>query len=210
MSAARVARSASPAAAASSRNQVASVHSSPARDNPCFAISSASWVAPCSSSTCARTSASCQDWGDAPDVLGFVGRIEELAMVRDWVVGQHCRVVGVLGIGGIGKTSIAAKLAQDVAPAFQRAYWRSLRNAPPVSEWLADAIGFLSDQRRIAPNGEAARLAALLELLRDRPSLLVLDNFETLLEPRQREGGYRDGFAGYSALLRAIGEISHQ
>src|SRR5207253_2562441 len=47
-----------------------------------------------------------QDWGDAPDVLRFVGRHEELAMARDWVVGQHCRVVSVLGIGGIGKTSI--------------------------------------------------------------------------------------------------------
>ena len=78
-----------------------------------------------------------------------------------------CRVVGVLGIGGIGKTSIAAKLAHDVAPAFQRAYWRSLRNAPPVSERLADAIGFLSDQRRIPPEGEVGRLAALLKLLRD-------------------------------------------
>ena len=66
-------------------------------------------------------------------------------MVRDWVLTQHCRLIGVLGMGGIGKTSIAAKLAQDVAPAFQRAYWRGLRNAPPVSEWLADAIGFLSD-----------------------------------------------------------------
>ncbi len=151
-----------------------------------------------------------QDWGDAPDVLGFVGRVDEQALVRNWVLGQHCRVVGVLGIGGIGKTSIAAKLAKDVAPAFQRVYWRSLRNAPPVSEWLADAIGFLSDQRRIAPNGEAARLAALLELLRDRASLLVLDNFETLLEPRQREGGYRDGFAGYGAVLRAVGEAVHQ
>src|SRR5260221_3812873 len=151
-----------------------------------------------------------QDWGDAPDVLGFVGRLEELAMVRDWVLGQHCRVVGVLGIGGIGKTSIATNLAKDVAPAFQRVYWRSLRNAQPVGEWLADAIGCLSDQRRIAPEGEAARLAALLELLRDRASLLVLDNFETLLEPRQREGDYRDGFAGYGALLRAIGETAHQ
>jgi hypothetical protein len=52
-----------------------------------------------------------QDWGDAPDVLGFVGRLEELAMVREWVLGQHLRLVGVLGMGDIGKTSIAANLA---------------------------------------------------------------------------------------------------
>ncbi len=151
-----------------------------------------------------------QDWGDAPDVLGFVGRLEELAMVRDWVLGQHSRVIGVLGMGGIGKTSFAAKLAKDVAPAFHRTYWRGLRNAPPVSELLVDAIGFLSDHQVIAPEGEARQLAALLELLQDRASLLVLDNFETLLEPRQRAGGYREGFAGYGALLRAIGETTHQ
>ncbi len=151
-----------------------------------------------------------EDWGDAPDVLGFVDRLEEVALIRDWVLGQHCRVVGVLGMGGIGKTALAARLAKEVAPAFQRAYWRSLRNAPPVSELLGDAIGFLSDQQVIAPKGEAARIAALLELLRDRANLLVLDNFEMLLKPRQREGGYRDGFASYGAMLRAIGETAHQ
>src|ERR1700687_3217063 len=61
-----------------------------------------------------------------------------------------------------------------------------------------------------ATTGEATHLAALLELLRDRASLLVLDNSETLLEPRQRAGGYRAGSAGYGALWRAIGETTHQ
>jgi WD40 repeat protein/transcriptional regulator with XRE-family HTH domain len=151
-----------------------------------------------------------QDWGDAPDVLDFVGRGDELETVRDWVLQQRCQLVAVLGMGGIGKTSIAAKLADDVAPAFQRAYWRGLRNAPRLSDWLADAIGFLSGQQLVLPAGEAGRLAALLELLRERPSLLVLDNFETLLEPGQHEGRYREGFGGYGALLRAIGETRHQ
>jgi len=143
-------------------------------------------------------------------VPGFVGRAEELAAVRAWVLQDHCHLVGILGMGGIGKTSIATKVAKDVAPAFQRAYWRGLRNAPPASEWLADAIRFLSGQQVVPPDGESKRLAALVQLLRDQPSLLVLDNFETLLEPGQREGRYRDGFAGYGSLLQAIGETTHE
>ncbi|HEV7664444.1 MAG TPA: XRE family transcriptional regulator, partial [Chloroflexota bacterium] len=151
-----------------------------------------------------------QDWGEAPDDIGFVGRAEELATLRDWVLEEHCRLAAVLGMGGIGKTVFASQLAQDLAPRFHRVYWRSLRDALPVGEWMAGAIGFLSAHHLVPPEGEAARLAVLLELLRDRPSLLVLDNFETVLEPGQREGRYRDGFAGYGAVLQGIGETRHQ
>ena len=151
-----------------------------------------------------------QDWGEAPDVIGFVGRAEELATLREWVLEERCRLAGVLGMGGMGKTALASRLAQDAAPSFQRVYWRSLRDALPAGEWMAGAIGFLSAHDLVPPEGESARLAALLQLLRDRPSLLVLDNFETVLEPGQQEGRYRDGFAGYGALLQAIGETRHQ
>jgi hypothetical protein len=72
------------------------------------------------------------------------------------------------------------------------------------------AASDLADRQQLPPAGEANQLSALLQLLRDRPSLLVLDNFETLLEPRQREGRYRDGFDGYGALLQAVGETKHQ
>jgi transcriptional regulator with XRE-family HTH domain len=47
-----------------------------------------------------------QDWGEAPDILTFVGRAEELAVLREWVVVERCRVAVVLGIGGIGKTAL--------------------------------------------------------------------------------------------------------
>src|SRR6266851_3996008 len=151
-----------------------------------------------------------QDWGESPDVVGFVGRAEELATLRDWVLEEHCRLAAVLGMGGIGKTVFASQLAQDVAPSFHRVYWRSLRDAPTAGEWMAGAIVFLSAHHLVPPEGEAARLAVLLELLRDRPSLLVLDNFETVLEPGQREGRYRDRFAGYGVVLQGIGETRHQ
>jgi WD40 repeat protein len=149
------------------------------------------------------------DWSDAPDVLDFVGRDAELATLHTWILDERCQLIGVLGMGGIGKTRVAAKLARDVAPAFDRAYWRDLRNAPPVGEWLAGAIGVLSGQHLVPPEGEAARLRLLLQLLGERPGLLVLDNFETVLQPGDSEGRYREGMAGYGAVLQAVGETNH-
>jgi NACHT domain len=143
-------------------------------------------------------------------VLGFVGRGAELATLREWVLDTRCRLTALLGMGGIGKTVLAARLAQDIAPNFDRLFWRSLRDALPIGEWLAGAIGFLSGQQVVPPEGEAPRVGVLLQLLQDRPSLLVLDNFETLLQPGDAEGGYREGYAGYGRVLQAIGDGRHQ
>jgi WD40 repeat protein/transcriptional regulator with XRE-family HTH domain len=151
-----------------------------------------------------------QDWGDAPAVADFVGREGELATISTWVVRDRSRLLAVLGMGGIGKTSMTARIAHDLASAFEFVYWRGLRNAPPVSEWLAGAVGFLSGQQQALAEGESNQIAMLLALLRERPCLVVLDNFETVMEPGQREGRYRESFAGYGSVLRSVGETSHQ
>jgi predicted ATPase len=103
------------------------------------------------------------DWGEAPSTVGFVGRADELALLRRWLLDKRCRLVAVLGMGGIGKTSLATRLAHDVASSFERVYWRSLRDAPPISNWLAGAIGFLSDQQLVPPASESEWLPTLAE-----------------------------------------------
>ncbi len=84
------------------------------------------------------------DWGEAPAAPLVRGRAAELATLARWVREEDCRVAQVLGPGGIGKTTLAARLARDLAPAFAVVYWRSLRDATPPEEWLAGAIAALS------------------------------------------------------------------
>ena len=150
------------------------------------------------------------DWGEAPSVLVVQGRAEELATLARWVCEERCRVVEVLGAGGIGKTTLAARLAHDVAPEFPVVYWRSLRNALPVEEWLAGAIGALSAGQAIAPEGLDAGLGLVLELLQARRALLVLDNLESVLEPGAASVRYRAGYEGYGVVLRRLAESAHQ
>ena len=71
-----------------------------------------------------------QDWGEAIDVSLFYGRTEELTTLEEWIVTERCRLVAVLGMGGMGKTALAAKVAAQVQHEFEYVIWRSLRNAP--------------------------------------------------------------------------------
>ena len=54
------------------------------------------------------------DWGDAPDVTNFYGREWELDLLSEWVVEERCRVVSVLGQGGIGKSALVVRAVQQM------------------------------------------------------------------------------------------------
>src|SRR5260370_3067245 len=86
------------------------------------------------------------DWGDALDVPSFYGREEELATLEQWVVEERCRVVSVLGLGGIGKSALAARVMHRVAAQFEVVLWRSLREAPTCEALLEACLRVLAPQ----------------------------------------------------------------
>ena len=114
-------------------------------------------------------------------------------------------------MGGIGKTSLATKLAQGVQGQFEAVIWRSLRNAPPVEEILDDILRVLDPgvALELVPNLER-QIKRLLDALRRRRCLIILDNFEAILAAGEPAGTYRAGYAGYSDLLRRVDASNHQ
>jgi transcriptional regulator with XRE-family HTH domain len=149
-------------------------------------------------------------WGQAPDVVGFVGRATEREMLTQWVLDDQCRVVAVLGLGGIGKSLLATRLTHDLAPSFEYVFWRSLRDAPTPSEWLTEALGCLAPGEATGAGGESVSFRRLTELLGEARCLLVLDNVDTVLQPGGPIGAYRAGCEQYGALLRQVGESPHR
>ncbi|NMF61279.1 eIF2A-related protein [Brasilonema octagenarum] len=152
-----------------------------------------------------------QDWGEAVDVSVFYGRTEELAKLEQWITQDGCRLVALLGMGGIGKTSLSIKLAQQIQDKFEYVIWRSLRNTPPIQEILADFIKFLSNQQATdLPEEVGPRISLLIEYLRASRCLLVLDNAESILQGGDKAGEYREGYEEYGELFRRVGGVSHQ
>jgi len=151
------------------------------------------------------------DWGEAPTVSTFYGRESELATLAGWVVEEGCRMVSVLGMGGIGKSALAVCAMQQLVGHFEVVLFRSLRNAPDCSTLLESCLSVLIPEAlALETESQERRVSLLLGELRRRRVLLVLDNLEVLLEEGEALGRLRPGFEAYEHLLRQVAQTAHQ
>ncbi|ACC84433.1 eIF2A-related protein [Nostoc punctiforme] len=147
-----------------------------------------------------------QDWGEAIDVSRFYGRQAELQTLATWIGNEHCRFVGIFGLGGIGKTTLSVKLAGQIQSQFEYVIWRSLRQALPLNTLLAEILPILMGSEATINSS----ISILMQQLRQKRCLLVFDNVESILQSGNRGGQYQQGFEGYQQLFERICDELHQ
>ncbi|MCT7997226.1 AAA family ATPase [Laspinema olomoucense] len=152
-----------------------------------------------------------RDLREAPDLLPFYGREEELATLERWMVTDRPRLVVLHGFSGIGKTALAVQLLQEIQDDFDSVVWRSLRFSPSVEMLETNLLEFLCrPQQMDLPVDVSDRRAILFDQLRKNRCLIVLDDVQSILSNQQLAGNYQPGYEGYSLFFKQIAELSHQ
>ncbi len=152
-------------------------------------------------------------WSEMPTAPVFYGRAEEFTCLEQWLIHDRCRLVALLGMGGIGKTALSVKLVERIQDQFDDFIWCSLRNAPPLREVLDTVLQYLSNQQQIAldiPQDTSEGISRLINYFNERRCLVVLDNAEALFRSGDKAGNYREGYEEYGDLFRQVGEQRHQ
>ncbi len=105
----------------------------------------------------------------------FVGRAAELAELGDLLVDPDCRLVTLVGPGGIGKTRLALQVAADQLGAFAHGVYFVPLAAVDSAEQLVAA---LADAVQLALRDQDDPRQQLLRYLGGKEMLLVLDSVE--------------------------------
>jgi predicted ATPase/class 3 adenylate cyclase len=115
--------------------------------------------------------------GNLPvQLTSFIGRDDERKRIADEL--RHAHVVTLTGVGGVGKTRLALEVAADVIPEYRAGAWfvelAGVRDPDAVPDAIMATFGLQ------APTGMSVT-DGLLEFLRTKELLLVLDNCEHVL-----------------------------
>jgi predicted ATPase/DNA-binding SARP family transcriptional activator len=130
----------------------------------------------------------------------FVGREEELAEISARLQDPACRLLTLLGPGGIGKTRLALRLAEELAGAQPAAFEHGIffvplapfRTAEGVVPAVAEALGYSFHTDSEGSTTDTPR-QQILDYFRRKQLLLVMDNYEHLLEDGSPQDGYEQG-----------------
>lgn len=111
------------------------------------------------------------------EVTSFVGRRHEVAEVRRLLCAS--RAVTLTGVGGVGKTRLALRVAADLSRDFRGGVWfvelAGVENPDLIAQVVVESLE-IRDQSASPP------MDVLLQHLRDRQALVILDNCEHLVQ----------------------------
>jgi WD40 repeat protein/transcriptional regulator with XRE-family HTH domain len=148
-----------------------------------------------------------------PRQQAFYGREKELEQLRDIILGKPpvC-CLAILGIGGVGKTSLTIELAKQIEDEFEYVRWYSFQtpSKETFSNIMTECMRHFSEEPAKGVESDAhSKLESFITCLEKHRCLLILDNFESLLKSGSLVGEYADAYKEYDKLLNLVCSHPH-
>jgi len=149
------------------------------------------------------------DLGDAPEIFRFFDRTSQLSTLENWITQQRTRLIALLGISGIGKTTLSLGLINQIKTQFDYIIYRSLRFSPTLEATLTNLLQIFP-QPTETPQNIDTKISQLLNHLRNNRCLIVLDDVQMLFCSGQPPGQYKSDCEDYQLFFKLIAEVCHQ
>ena len=151
-----------------------------------------------------------QDLSEMPELGNFFDRTSELQTLTTWILQQNCRLITLTGISGIGKTSLAVQLVQQIKDEFDYAVWCTLDEFPTIDKFQSNLIQLFSNSEKQDSSPTNQKRLPLIKYLQNHRCLIVLDDVHNLFCSVELAGKYKPECEEYRSIFKQIEKLSHQ
>ena len=141
----------------------------------------------------------------SPKITHFYERETELQILSNWLTNQNNRLVSILGLPGIGKTTLVKHFIDLNLQQFDIIIWKSIKLSHSLDNILTEILKFTNSDYV-----ENNKLTQLLNLLIQKRCLIILDDIQEIFIPGQLAGQYKPEYKDYKAFFTKIAEMEHQ
>ena len=151
-----------------------------------------------------------QDLSEMPDLGAFYDRTPELQTLTNWILQQHSHLIALTGISGIGKTSLAVKLVQQIKNQFDYIIWRTIDVSHTLDEFQQELIQLFSQSEKLDSPTTKPKPLSLIKYLQKHRCLIILDDVHNLFSSGELAGKYKPEYEEYRHFFKQIEKLSHQ
>jgi hypothetical protein len=143
----------------------------------------------------------------APKIINFYNRETELQTLSHWLLNQNTHLISVLGLSGIGKTTLVKRFVDLNLQQFEVIIWRRLKFPKSLNLLIDDLLNVCKQEAKETIDD---KLNQLFNILKNKKCLIILDDLENIFINRQFAGQYKPEHQDYQTFLQMITEIEHQ
>ena len=151
-----------------------------------------------------------QHLSEMPELGDFFDCTPELQTLTTSILQQNCRLITLTGISGIGKTSLAIQLVQQIKHEFEYAVWYTLDEFPTSETFQSNLIQLFSQSEKQDSSPTNQKRLPLIKYLQNHRCLVVLDDIHNLFCSGELAGKYKPDYEEYRSLFKQIEKLSDQ